>query len=75
MLQTFFIFASEAAEAEPSKTPFYVAGSVLAIWAVAVFALGMRSETFPGSGWIYRGIIGVSAALVAVTLFTSIITG
>jgi hypothetical protein len=35
------VFASE-----PSKTPFYLAGGLLAAWAVLLGALGSRIRTF-----------------------------
>ena len=49
MLATLLTFATEAVEEEPSKTLFYVLGGVAAAWAVLLFAIGMRSSTFPAS--------------------------
>lgn len=73
MLQTFLTAAAE--HAEPSKTAFYVTGGLLVAWAAAVTVLGMRSETFPSDGWTFRGVIAVSAVLVAATMLAAAVTG
>ena len=46
---TLVLVATEAAEEESSKTVFYILGGLAAVWAIALFAIGMRSSTFPGS--------------------------
>ena len=48
MLATLLIFAQETAEHETSKTAFYVLGLLAAAWAIALFAIGMRSPDVPG---------------------------
>jgi hypothetical protein len=63
-----------AEEAEPSKVPFFVAGGAFAAWAVVLFLVGMRSETFPGSQTVERGIIAVSVVLMAAAMVTAVIT-
>jgi hypothetical protein len=73
MLQTILIFAAEAEES--SKTAFYIAGGVLVAWALVLTAVGMRSETFPGSSQVERGVIGISALLVAIAMVASVLTG
>ena len=50
--------------AAPSKTPFYIAGGALAVWAVALAAFGITRPGFPGSKGGRRGVIGASALLV-----------
>jgi hypothetical protein len=67
------LLAAEEA-AEPSKTPFYLAGGALAVWAVVLFAVGMRSESFPGSQGGERGVIAVSAVLMVAAMATAVIT-
>jgi drug/metabolite transporter (DMT)-like permease len=63
-------------EEETSKTAFYVAGSVLAVFAVIISAIGIRGhETFPPSGGAMRAVIGLAALLVGATMATAIITG
>ncbi len=76
MLHALLTFAAEAAgHEEPSKVPFYVAGTVLAAWAVAVSALGIaRHANWPGSG-SGRAVMGISALLVIAAMATSVITG
>jgi|1186.fasta_scaffold347516_2 hypothetical protein len=61
-------------ENEPSKAAFYIGGGVLALWAVILGFLGLRSETFPGGQRGERGVMGVSVVLVAVALATALIT-
>jgi hypothetical protein len=75
MLQTILILASAAGESEPSKAPFYIAGGVLAAWALALFGLGMRNQTFPESTLVERGVIAVTAVLVAATMAAAVATG
>lgn len=74
MLATFLTLAAEVAEEEPSKTLFYVLAALLAGWAVLLFAVGMRSHTFPGSRGAQRGVIATSVLLVAATMASSIVT-
>jgi hypothetical protein len=61
-------------EHEPSKTPFYIAGSVLALWAVTLGFIGLRSETFPATQGAARGVMGISFLLVVVALAMALIT-
>jgi plastocyanin len=65
-----WVFASA-----PSKVSFYVAGSLLALWAVAVAATGITHPGFPGSGGRARVVMLTSALLVAATLTTAVATG
>ena len=62
------------AAGEPSKTPFYIAGGVLVIWAVALAAVGIARPAFPFNGRGERAVITVSVVLVAVTIATAIVT-
>src|SRR6478609_2890970 len=57
-----------AAAGEKSKTPFYVAGAVLAAWAVVVSVIGVTRPGFPGGRNGERGVIAVSVLLVALTI-------
>jgi hypothetical protein len=74
MLATLLIFAQETAEHESSKTPFYIAGIVAAVWAIALFAIGMRSPSFPGSPGAQRGVIAVSVVVVVAAMASSVLT-
>ena len=58
-----WVFASA-----PSKTPFYLAGGLLAGWAVLLGAFGFTHPDFPGSAVASRLVMLTSAALVAATL-------
>jgi plastocyanin len=68
------ILAPVLAASEPSKVPFYVAGSVLAAWAVVVSFIGITQPDFPGTGARARVVMGLSAVLVLCTVGTAIST-
>jgi hypothetical protein len=68
------LLQAAAEEAEPSKVPFYVAGGLLAAWAIVLFGVGMRSQSFPGSQGAERGVIAVSVVLMAAAMATAVIT-
>jgi len=74
MLATLITLATEAAEEEPSKTAFYVLGSLAAVWAIILFAVGMRSASFPGSPGAQRGVIAVSVLVVIGAMGSAVLT-
>jgi hypothetical protein len=74
MLATLLTLAAETAEEEPSKTLFYILGGAAAVWAVALFAVGMRSPTFPGSPGAQRGVIAVSVLIVIGAMASAVLT-
>jgi hypothetical protein len=74
MLATLLTFATEATEEETSKTAFYVLGGAAAAWAILLFAVGMRSESFPGSRGAQRGVIAISVLLVIGAMASSVLT-
>ena len=63
-----------AAEAEPSKTAFYVIGGLLAGWAVLVAAAGILRREFPSSRAATGAVMGISVMLVLATMASSILT-
>ena len=63
------------AAAEPSKTAWYIAGAVLAIYAVALAAVGLRSPDFPFGKRGERGVIAISRVLVVVAIGAAVLTG
>jgi plastocyanin len=63
-----------AAAGEKSKTPFYIAGAVLAAWAVVVSVVGVTRPGFPFGTTGERGVIGVSVLLVALTITMAVVT-
>ena len=75
MLLSFIIAAAEEAE-ESSKTLFYVCGSVLAVWAVVVSAIGIRAhETFPPTKSAARTVMAISVGLIVLAMASAVITG
>jgi hypothetical protein len=75
MLATLLTFAQAVEEeAEPSKTAFYALGAAAAAWAIVLFAVGMRSATFPGSPGAQRGVIAISVLLVVATMASAVLT-
>jgi hypothetical protein len=61
-------------EDEPSKTAFYVCGGLLAAWAVLLAVAGMTRATFPRTDGAARGVMALSAVLVAAAMATAVIT-
>ena len=72
MVHALLVMAAE--EAEPSKTAFYLCGGALAVWAVALGFIGLRSPEFPGSERGARGVMTISAVLVVATMAAAVIT-
>jgi hypothetical protein len=62
------------ASAEPSKVPFYIAGAVLAVWAVALAGIGLTRPSFPDSARGQRGVIMLSALIAVLAIAMSIVT-
>jgi hypothetical protein len=62
------------AAAEPSKVPFYIAGLLLAGWAVVLSAAGLTRPSFPAGEGAQRGVIAVSSVLVVFAVAMAIVT-
>jgi hypothetical protein len=62
------------AAAEPSKVPFYFAGGILALWAVALAAIGLTRPSFPYSARGQRGVMMISLTLVVIAIAMAIVT-
>jgi hypothetical protein len=62
------------AAAEPSKVPFYIAGLLLAGWAVVLSAAGLARPSFPAGEGAQRGVIAVSSVLVVFAVAMAIVT-
>lgn len=61
--------------ADKSKVPFFIAGGLLVVWALAVsLGLGLRKPSFPGSAQGERAVIAISAVLVLAAISTAVIT-
>ncbi len=57
-----------------SKTPFYIAGGVLAVYAVVLAALGITRPKFPGNAQGARLVMALSFVLVGITIAMAIKT-
>jgi hypothetical protein len=57
-----------------SKTPFYIAGGALAVWAVLLAGLGLRQPTFPANAGGARIIMGISFVLMVVAMAMAVHT-
>jgi hypothetical protein len=62
------------AAGEPSKVPFYIAGGILVVWAVALAGVGLTRPSFPGSERGARGVMLVSALLMVLAMAMAVIT-
>jgi hypothetical protein len=77
MLNGVIAFAAEVAggtgHEEPSKTAFYIIGGLLAVYAVVIAFIGMRTR-FPDSKAQRGAMMTLSAVLVAAALVASVAT-
>jgi len=60
--------------AAPSKVPFYVAGVLLAVWAVVLAAWGISHAEFPGTPGRARFVMLTSFVLVISTMAAAVLT-
>jgi hypothetical protein len=78
MLSAFLLLAVQAAEAaeeaEPSSVPFYVAGGLFAVFAVALGVVGLRNPEFPTSPSAARGVMAAAAVLMVASMATAVLT-
>jgi hypothetical protein len=61
--------------AATSKTPFYLCGGLLVLWALVLAGIGMSRPDFPGAVAIERRVIAITVLLVAAAMATAVITG
>ncbi|MBA3328529.1 MAG: hypothetical protein H0T43_09545 [Solirubrobacterales bacterium] len=64
--------AEVAEEHHRSEAPFFIAGGVLAAFAVLVSVLGFKRPDFPSGAGAARGVMGLGAVLVAAAMFTAV---
>ena len=57
-----------------SKVPFYIAGGVLAVWAVVLAALGLSQPEFPKNLGGERAVIGISLVLAVLAIAMAVKT-
>jgi hypothetical protein len=70
----FLVFAAEGAADHGSKTAFYIAGGVLAAWAVLVGGIGVARPAFAQGEGASRAIMGGTLVLAAVTIAMAVVT-
>ena len=68
------MFALHLATVEPSKVPFYIAGLLLAGWAVVLSMAGLTRPSFPANEGAQRGVIAVSLVLMLFAVAMAIVT-
>jgi hypothetical protein len=66
------VISSLLAAAEPSKVPFYIAGGLLALWAVMLSWLGLTRPDFPFGQRGQRGVISISFVLFVIAVGAAI---
>jgi hypothetical protein len=62
------------AAGEPSKVPFYIAGGLLVIWALALAGVGLTRPAFPNNERGARGVMLVTALLMVLAMAMAVIT-
>lgn len=62
------------AASDPSKVPFFIAGGLLAVWAVILAMLGLRRPDFPGDLRGQRTVIAISLTLAVLAIAMAIVT-
>jgi hypothetical protein len=60
--------------AETSKTPFFIIGGALAVYAVILATIGINRPGFPFNQRGQRGVITVTAVLVILAIAAAILT-
>ncbi len=68
------MFTLLLAAGEPSKVPFYVAGGLLVIWAVALAGVGLTRPAFPYNQRGARGVMLVTFVLMLLAMAMAVIT-
>jgi hypothetical protein len=68
------VLSALIAAAEPSKVAFYIAGAVLASWAVVLAWIGLTRPSFPFNVRGQRGVIAISLLLAALAIGMAIAT-
>jgi hypothetical protein len=65
---------SVLAATEPSHVAWYIAGGVLAIWAVVLSAIGLNRPDFPGNERGARAVILISFVLMVAAMTAAVAT-
>jgi hypothetical protein len=60
--------------AETSKTPFFIIGGALALYAVILATIGIQRPGFPGDAGGQRGVIALTSVMVVLAVGAAILT-
>ena len=60
--------------AETSKTPFFIIGGALAVYAVILATIGIQRPGFPFNARGQRGVIALTSVLVVLAIGAAILT-
>jgi hypothetical protein len=60
--------------AETSKTPFFILGGALALWAVVLAGIGMNRPEFPYNVAGQRGVIAITLVMIVLAMGAAILT-
>jgi hypothetical protein len=60
--------------AETSKTPFFIIGGALAVYAVILATIGIQRPNFPFNARGQRGVVAVTAVMVVLAIAAAILT-
>jgi hypothetical protein len=74
ILASTLVAAAEVAEEESEPVAFYIVGGLAALWAITLFAIGMRSHSFPGSAAAQRVVMLISVLLVAGAMASAVLS-
>ncbi len=59
-----------AGEEHKSETPFFLAGAILVVFAIAISVFGFKRPDFPANSSAARGVMTLSIALVAAAMIS-----
>jgi hypothetical protein len=68
------VLSSVLVAATVSKVPFYIAGGLLAVWAVVLATIGLNRPDFPGNLRGQRGVIAITLVLMVLAIAMAIHT-
>jgi plastocyanin len=75
LVHAFAVQIAPVLAAEKSKTPFYIVGGLLVLWALTLsLGLGLRKPDFPGSLAGQRIVVAITAVFVIAAASTAVIT-
>ena len=57
-------------EEHKSETPFFVVGALLVTFAILTSVVGFKKPDFPGNSGAARGVMALTVAIVAATMFS-----